>query len=548
MTSSLGVSNLHPFSGSAMRSERLESWKEIAKYLRREVRTVQLWEKKEGLPVHRHYHSQLGSVYAFRGEIEQWAARASRKTEGTPAAESPGSFDSGTPGKCTPISVEMTFDMKTDASLHHVGESIVFQATSALQRLGAGRLFFSTSDADTEVKTRPSDLKLRWTIRNAAQGLHVTATLLSLSNETIGTYCCTCDGNDCASRCSEFAEQIGQCLWLKLVSASQSTPAAACGKGAASREAYLKGRYFWNQRSERGMRNAIRCFDSAIREDPQFAPAYSGLADSLSLLSFYEMVSPSEAMPAARHAALKALELDPNLAEAHASLADILLHFDRDWNAADREYRQAIQCNPSYALSYHWYANLLSARGQHTAANVAILQALEIDPVSLITRVWAGVTAHLAHRFDDAIKYYESALELNPDFAWAHMYMAQTLEQIGNFEAALEEFEIAFRLTGGSRCIRAMKAHAHAAAGDTVSAYQILEELKCSLSQTGMPTYDIAAAYAALGEHKSMLYWLDRACEERNMKLFTLIQDPRFDSVRNSTQFQSIVSRTGLGH
>jgi len=109
-------------------------------------------------------------------------------------------------------------------------------------------------------------------------------------------------------------------------------------------------------------------------------------------------------MPSARRAALKAIELDPNLAEAHASLADILLHFDRDWQAADHEYRRSIQCNPGYALGYHWYANLLAAKGQHEAAHIAIMHALKIDPVSIITLVWAGVTSHLAHRFDEAIK------------------------------------------------------------------------------------------------------------------------------------------------
>ncbi len=109
------------------------------------------------------------------------------------------------------------------------------------------------------------------------------------------------------------------------------------------------------------------------------------------------------------------------------------LHFDRDWQGADHEYRRSIQCNPDYALGYHWYANLLAAKGQHEAAHIAIMHALEIDPVSIITLVWAGVTSHLAHQYDEAIRHYQSALELDPHFIWAHMYMAQALEQKGNF-------------------------------------------------------------------------------------------------------------------
>jgi tetratricopeptide (TPR) repeat protein len=264
------------------------------------------------------------------------------------------------------------------------------------------------------------------------------------------------------------------------------------------------------------------------------------------MLSFYEIVPPSEVMPEARRAALHAIELDPMLAEAHASLGDIHLHFDRDWEGADREYRQAIQCNPRYALGYHWYANLLAARGQHDAARIAILHALEIDPVSLITQVWAGVTAHLAHRFDDAIAHYQSALELDPGFIWAHMYRAQALEQKGDVDGALRGFETTIELAGGSRCVTAMKAHAHAIGGDRASAREILRELRVDTVQKCMPSYDIAAAYAALGEPIETVRWLKRACNERSMKLFGLTQDPRFDLVRHRSEFRAVIDDIGL--
>ena len=341
-------------------TDRLDSWKEIASYLRREVRTVQLWEKKEGLPVHRHFHKRLGSVFAYRSEIDAWQRRASH-----PNQEIPADWSNVFPPRSHP-----------EVSHHASG----------------------------------------------------------------------------------------------------------------AREAYLKGRYFWNQRSEKGLRKAIVCFESAMREDPGFALPYSGLADSLTLLSFYEIASATEVMPGARRAAQKAIELDPHSAEAHASLADVFLHFDRDWHSADRQYRRAIECNPDYALGYHWYANLLAARGQHAAAHRAIMHALEINPVSIITLVWAGVTSHLAHQFDEAIRHYQSALELDPQFIWAHMYMAQALEQTGDFKLALQEFDTAERLAEGNKCVKAMMAHAHAIAGDRDSAREILQELGSTGSQQGMPS------------------------------------------------------------
>jgi tetratricopeptide (TPR) repeat protein len=152
----------------------------------------------------------------------------------------------------------------------------------------------------------------------------------------------------------------------------------------------------------------------------------------------------------------------------------------------------------------------------------------------------------LAHEFDEAIKHYQSALELDPHFIWAHMYRAQALEQKGNFTEALKEFETTDRLAGGSNCVKAMEAHTHAIAGDRSSARDILAEIQDASRDDCMPSYDIAAAYAALGESHKMVAWLHRACDERNMKLFTLTQDPRFDSFRGRGEFKEIVGQVGL--
>jgi tetratricopeptide (TPR) repeat protein len=287
------------------------------------------------------------------------------------------------------------------------------------------------------------------------------------------------------------------------------------------------------------LRKATRCFEQAIQEDPRFALAYSGLADCLTLLAFYGIVSPAEAMPAAQGAALKAVELDPFSAEAHASMADIHFHFERNWFRAEQEYQTAIQCDPSYALSFHWYANLLATKGQHEAAHLAIKRAVELDPAP-ITIVWAGVMAHIARRYSEAIGHYERALEFEPNLAWSHMYMAQTLEQMGNIEKALLEYETTIRLSGGNNCAKAMKAHAHAVSGDRRAALRIVKDLAGIPNQICIPSYDIAAVYAGLGENQQMFAWLHRAYAERNIKLFTFAQDPRFDAVRQGPEVRTL--------
>lgn len=532
--------------------DRLESWKEIASYLRREVRTVQLWEKREGLPVRRHFHQQLGSVFALRSEIDAWQRKVSerpRKSGSSITAEV-----SNKPEDGKVVHVHALGNTAGDRKLDSVCQTLTARTISVLREMTLLAIRGPEQDSaepgtnDRENSHAASSAyEVRWILEKCCGEFRVQVHLQCSAHPTADwSHVFRFLARKVTHAADVVANQIAQCLWLKMSCASARASIASARDRTGARSAYLKGRYFWNQRSQEGLRKALQCFESAIREDAGFAPAYSGLADSLTLLSFYEIVSPHEAMPRARRAAHKAINLDPNLAEGHASLADILLHYDRDWQAADVEYRRSIQCNPGYALGYHWYANLLAARGQHEAAHVAIMQALELDPVSIITMVWAGVTSHLAHRFDDAIKHYRSALEFDSQFIWAHMYMAQALEQNGDFKTALKEFETAIQLARGNACVKAMKAHAHAVAGDRSHANNLLSELKCARLSTCIPSYDIAATHAALGESGEAMRWLSRACNERNMKIFTLTHDPRFDSLRNYSDFKEIVQQVGL--
>jgi tetratricopeptide (TPR) repeat protein/TolB-like protein len=535
-------------------SDRLDSWKEIASYLRREVRTVQLWEKKEGLPVHRHFHQHLGSVFAFRSEIESWRREVSRTRSSAKITSQ--SVHHNHKANRIAICVPPLENLSARAECQPFCNTITAKTVAGLEQLNPGQLTVLSCKPTTQTEPGASNripdseiahYVLQWNIEGSGEALKVNVALVCSDTERVvwsQTY--HKDTKEWDDLPAHIGQEISQCLWLKMVYRPGRFVAERQCQQMDAREAYLKGRYFWEQRSEDGLRKAVRYFKSAIHQEPQFALPYSGLADSLTLLSFYEILPSSQVMPSARCAALKAVELNPNLAEAHASLADVLLHFDRDWQGAEHEYRRTIECNPGYALGYHWYSNLLAARGQHDAAQIAIMNALEIDPVSVITLVWAGVTSYLAHRFDDAIKHYQNALELDPHFVWAHMYMAQALEQKGDLKGALREFDAAIHLARGNNCVKAMKAHAHAIAGDKASAREILRELKRTSSPECMPCYDIAATYAALGEPTRMIAWLNRACQERNMKLFTLPQDPRFDPFRSRPEFKEITGQMGL--
>jgi tetratricopeptide (TPR) repeat protein len=511
--------------------DRLNSWKQIASVLNREVRTVQMWEKHEGLPIHRHFHNRRSTVFASRAEIESWARRRTEiRMPGRPMESAP-KFASPHRNR---IAVLLPAEGPAAKALSLLLLQTARQLDSVIVEAG------DSSDAE---------FLLRWreTSKSALENDCAVAELFSVRTCTVmWSRSFGLDRTQWVDTAAELAAQMNQCLWLHTILAARRPAANAGSPRPDAREAYFRGRYFWNRRNEMDLHKALQCFRAATVTDPEFALAYTGIADTLTLLSFYEMVSPTEAMPQARDAAIRAIQLEPDLAEAHTSLADVHLHFDWRWDAAGREYRRAIECNPGYALGYQWYANLLAATGQHDAAYAAVMRALEIDPVSLSFQVWAGVTSHLARRYDDAVSHYQKALELEPNFVVAHMYLGQALEQKGCYPEALQSFDTAIRLTGGSSHLTAMKAHACALAGDSTSALDLLSQLQRPPFGKCLPSYDIAATHAALGDSALAVHWLERACSERNMKLFLVSQDPRFDALRDHSEFSAVVQQLGL--
>ena len=214
-------------------------------------------------------------------------------------------------------------------------------------------------------------------------------------------------------------------------------------------EAYLKGRYYWNKRTAEGMQKAVIYFQQAIDEDPSYGAAYSGLADCNSGLAWHGFRSPAEALPQANRAALKAIEIDPQSAEAHASLA-LVLHHRWDWTGAEAEFKRALQLDPHYANAHHWYGDYLSVMGRHDEALLEARQALELDPLNLMIGTWVGLRYYLARKYDAAVEQGRSTVELDPNFAAAHLLLGETYVQTGQHEKGLAELQSAAGLSGNS--------------------------------------------------------------------------------------------------
>jgi tetratricopeptide (TPR) repeat protein len=313
-------------------------------------------------------------------------------------------------------------------------------------------------------------------------------------------------------------------------------------------EAYhacLRGRFFWNKRTEAGLRKAIESFNEAIAKDATYAPAYAGLADSYALLgsNFHDAIPPREAMPPAKAAALKALELDPQLGEAHTSLGYVLMAYDWDLPAAEKEFQQALRSNPSYATAHHWYAHFLLAAGQPDQAAAEMKVAQSLDPLSLPVNVGVGWCSYFARRYDEAIVQYRKTLELEADFALARQALGMALEQKGAYGEAIAEFQRAVALSGGSASTIASLGHACALAGARADARAQLERLAELSRRKYVPAIYRALICLGLGDRDRAAAWFSKAREERSEYFIYRRLDPIFDSVRSDKRFTLELTR-----
>jgi serine/threonine protein kinase/tetratricopeptide (TPR) repeat protein len=313
-------------------------------------------------------------------------------------------------------------------------------------------------------------------------------------------------------------------------------------------QAYLRGRYCWNQRTPEGFKKALTYFQLAVEKDPLYALAYAGLADCYAVIGIaeYGMVPATEAMPKAKAAALKALELDPTLAEAQTQVAHVTAFYDWDVAAAEREFQHAIELNSNYAFAHHWYALYLSAVEQPEKALAEEKRAQELDPLSPVISKNIGTILYYAGHYEEAIAHYLRALELDPNFARTHFYLGLAYEQTGQFARAIAELENAVQLAGRMPVMLAALGHAQAQSGNRQRAQELLLELRAQSTEQYVPSFCMAVVMAGLGGKEQMFEWLTKAYNERCSWLFALRVEPMFDAYRSEPCFTDLLHRVGL--
>jgi TolB-like protein/DNA-binding winged helix-turn-helix (wHTH) protein/Tfp pilus assembly protein PilF len=353
------------------------------------------------------------------------------------------------------------------------------------------------------------------------------------------------DHRDILDLQNEVTRDIAENIKLTLTESARQRLTTSRPIEPEAHEDFLHGRFYLARRGPADLKTAVSYFEKAITRDPEYARAYAGLADSYSVMRAYNLAPASDSIRQARTAALKALELDEGLAEAHTSLGLIALIYDWDWQTAEKEYRRAIQLDPNYATAHHWYAELLAYRGRFDEAFGEIERARRLDPLSLIIATDRGEILYLSRRYDDAIAQVRGVLEMEPNFIQAHYLLAFSLVEKGLFAEALADVET-WRGVDDTPWSLMMRAYILGRSGQRVQARHALEKLEQLRRHRPMDPGPLVLAHVGLGNTEAAFALLEEAHAEHSTALPSLKVNPIYDSIRADPRFEQLLHRVGL--
>jgi TolB-like protein/Tfp pilus assembly protein PilF len=562
-------------------SDRLDSWKEIAAYLKRDERTVRRWEERESLPVHRHQHKSRAAIFAYKSELDAWWDNGRKRLEGQePAAASrrawflwPAAVTAAilvfvgaiyarnwlrgrsALARVQSIAVLPLANLSQDAAQDYLADGLTEALTTDLGKLSVFRVISRTSTMKYKgtKKSIPEiarelrvDAVIEGAVLRSGDKVRITAQLIdALADRHVWAETYDRDLRDVLALQADVARAIAVQIRGKLSSSPQLHGASPLNPEAY--ELYLKGHYSRDEGTEDGLKLAFEYFRQALERDPQYAPAYAGLADSYSRLPFYSETRPEEAFPKAKAAATKALQLDQTLAEAHASMAYVKTYYDWDWAGAEAEFRRGLELNPNYADVHHSYSRFLASLGRVAEARAELKRAQELDPLSLLVQANAGVISYFGREYDQAIQELQKIKELNPKFPVPYWGIGLCYEQKGMYQEAVDQLQKGIAVSGGRGANNiASLAHAYGLAGQHGEAQKILAELEKRSKKTYVSSYQIALIYLGLRQNDKAMKQLEIAYQEHSTLLTYLKMDPRFDPLRSDPRFQDLVHRIGL--
>ena len=580
--------------------DRLDSWKEIAAYLKRDVRTVQRWEKAEKLPVRRHLHEKQGSVYGFKSEIDAWSQgrqfpdEESNTEDGEYSVEIEERLPDAPHLELEPSPRSRLSRLLSDKLMW----SVVILGVGAVGAVGAHLLwpphqnvvlavlpFKNLGGIDeealvdgftTETKTRleqvqPEKMGVQLLTKKYAE-LPVDQVAAEFNSAYVlqGTAEIVAQKVAISARLSRVGTRSIKSVWndqyqgdLKDIQRIQMQVSAAIAKAVLSEipdarpaeqvnpeayEAYQWGTFFLNKRTTRDLLKALDYFQKAIQVDPNYAPAYAGLASSYSLLGSapYTQLPPKESYSKAEAAAQKALELDESLAEAHLCLGYSLLVYERNYDKARQEFERAIHLRPGFATAHDYYAYYLTAMGEMGRAIAERETARKLDPISPLLTTALGEAYYQNRQFDLAIQTAEKALELDPTYPVSMINLARAFEQAGMHKQALEIYQKMVKFAPEDPGVLSLMAHEYAVSGDSAAARKIEAQLEKMRGQRYVAALYIALIWTGLDDKDRAFQWLDQAYEEDCEYLVYLPTEPMADPLRSDLRFAHLLQRLGL--
>ncbi|MBZ5644416.1 MAG: tetratricopeptide repeat protein, partial [Acidobacteriia bacterium] len=583
----------------------LDSWKEIADYLGRQVRTVQRWEKSEGMPIDRHFHGKAGTVKAYKSEIDAWLQQ--RHALGKDPKEDPKEDSDSDPGPAAaegelrktsapPFSAQRRHLRYIAAFILGIAVAIGLVFLSGRELRGAfsrkpGRIILAVKpfqglggNPDEEAITQgfteemlsrldllhperlgvlklpasyadispdqisskfKADYILEGSVRMDGQKFAITARLMEAKD---GTHVW---GNSYEGDLQEsiaMQNKVAFAVALEVLDNLPHPEPPAVHVNRDAEVAYLQGRYFWDKRTAESLSKAVDLFRKSIQIDPGYAPAYSGLADSYSLLGTVpnNVIPPAEAFPKAEDAARRALQLDESLAEAHVVLGYSNLVYEWKFQDANREFQRALQLQPKNANAHHFYAYYLTATGQLEKATEEAETALNLDPVSPILSTAVGETLYQRRLYDRAIGQNRAALMLDQAYLPALVNLGRAFAQKGMHQQARDAFQKILTFVPEDPAVLSLLANDYAVSGDKAAARKVLIQLQNLAKKRYVPSLYIAVVHAGLGENDQAFQWLEKAYQERCDYLVYLPSEPLGDTLRSDPRYAELIHRLGL--
>ncbi len=599
---------------------RLESWGEIAAYLRREIRTVQRWERYQGLPVRRLQIGKLGSVYAYRSELDKWyrerqphvdngeedtekagdgevAAHVTVSTEAdrqeskgeassselppprpritrlhititlltllivaavTPAvyffrrAHSPARSASG---KIRLVVLPFA-NLSGDSQQDYFSAGLTDEMITQLGRLDPERLGVIAATSSKFLAGKPIreigqtldvQYALEGSVRRGGNQVRIDVQLIQVSDQThLWADSYTGDLGDILNVQDEVTAAVAAAIRIAL-------PVGALGANARARtlnpeayDEYLRGRFYWTNRGD--LHKSIDAYQAAIKKDPSYSLAYAGLASAYALLGQvpYDDMPPIDAKPKAREAAERALQLDPQVAEAHSVLANVSFSYDWDFEAAEREFQRALALGQNDPTAHLWFSHYCIVRNRLQQAHEENSRTLALDPVSpLFTTVRAEIYYN-SRQYDEAVAQARRVIDQYPTYWLAYIWLGSAYREKKMYMDALEQFSKGLKVSRDHPAMIALYGHALALSGDTAGARRALADLQRLAKSRYVSALYFAGIYTGLGEKSMALDWLDKAYKERNDRLVYLNVDPMADPLRSEPRFQDLMKRLHL--